>query len=69
MIGDRDCMLAAIARCRHLKVVTRNQRDFVRAGPNLNPGRSVSVTAGGTPALPAPRTPAFLVEWAPSGSA
>jgi tRNA(fMet)-specific endonuclease VapC len=30
MIGDRDCMLAAIARSRRLKVVTRNQRDFRR---------------------------------------
>jgi tRNA(fMet)-specific endonuclease VapC len=30
MIGDRDCMLASIARSRHLKVVTRNQRDFAR---------------------------------------
>lgn len=30
MIGDRDCMLAAIARSRRLKVVTRNQRGFQR---------------------------------------
>jgi tRNA(fMet)-specific endonuclease VapC len=30
MIGDRDCMLAAIARSRRLKLVTRNQRDFER---------------------------------------
>ena len=30
MIGDRDCMIAAIARSRRLKVVTRNQRDFGR---------------------------------------
>jgi tRNA(fMet)-specific endonuclease VapC len=30
MIGDRDCMIAAIARSRRLKMVTRNQRDFRR---------------------------------------
>lgn len=30
MIGDRDCMIAAIARSRRLKVVTRNLRDFQR---------------------------------------
>ena len=30
MIGDRDCMIAAIARARRLKLVTRNQRDFGR---------------------------------------
>jgi len=30
MIGDRDCMLAAVARSRRLKVVTKNQRDFGR---------------------------------------
>jgi tRNA(fMet)-specific endonuclease VapC len=30
MIGDRDCMLAAIARSRRLKMVTRNRRDFQR---------------------------------------
>jgi tRNA(fMet)-specific endonuclease VapC len=30
MIGDRDCMIAAIAQSRRLKVVTRNLRDFSR---------------------------------------
>lgn len=30
MIGDRDCMIAAIAQCRDLAVVTANVGEFGR---------------------------------------
>ncbi|OGQ78059.1 MAG: hypothetical protein A2289_21220 [Deltaproteobacteria bacterium RIFOXYA12_FULL_58_15] len=35
MIGDRDCMIASIARCHGLVVVTANSREFQRV-PELS---------------------------------
>lgn len=35
MIGDRDCMIAAIARCQQLTVVTENVDEFERV-PGLS---------------------------------